>query len=44
MGSVLDMDISGFNVLRLLGIKNHRIQICNTIQITLAHSAANKQR
>ena len=26
-GSVPDMDIGGFNVLRILGIKNHRIQI-----------------
>ena len=26
-GSVADIDIGGFNVLRILGIKNHRIQI-----------------
>jgi len=26
-GSVPDMDIGGFNVLRILGIKKHRIQI-----------------
>jgi hypothetical protein len=34
-GSVVDVEIGGFNVLRIRGITNHRIQIYNTTPFSL---------